>query len=217
MSKHKHVETEYAKHANYYDERWARYNHASCSATLNALGQYTKHAKHSKPLSMLDIACGTGLLLSQLHALQPAGNLFGIDLSEPMLMKARQRLGPDVDLQQAKAEQLPFADGQFDVALCNSAAQYFTDLPVFFSEAWRVLRPGGELILTVWAKDTTLASLHYRWLGWRHPAIHDVLTSSAYARQLAAAGFTVADAHRYSAGPLWQLATLRARKPTTTD
>ena len=130
-----------------------------------------------------------------------------------MLAKAQQRLGAQVDLQQGNAEQLPFPDRQFDLAVCNSAAQHFTSLGGFLNEAFRVLKPGGQLVLTVWASDRLIARLHYRWLRWRHPAIHRILKTSGYAELLNLNGFTLLDASQYSAGPLWTLTTLRARKP----
>jgi len=217
MSAQRHIEKEYAEHAAYYDERWARYNHASCSGTLRAVSQCTGHADENETISLLDIACGTGLLLAQLRTLHPRANLFGVDLSQQMLDKAQQRLGTHADLQKAEAAQLPFVDSQFDITICNSASQYFEDVPKFLSEAARVLKPGGQLILTVWASDTLLSTLHYRWLSSRHPAIHKVLKSTAYTELLAAANFELLDIGHYNAGPLWQLATLRARKPTQTD
>jgi SAM-dependent methyltransferase len=46
--------------------------------------------------------------------------------------------------------QLPFADGTFDAVVCQFGAMFFPDRPKAYSEARRVLRPGGAFIFNVW-------------------------------------------------------------------
>lgn len=96
---------------------------------------------------VLEIAAGTGRNLpyypSELRlTLQ--------DVSDSMLAIARERareLCRDVEFQVGDAQQLPFADAQFDTVVCTLSLCTIPDDRRALAEAWRVLRPGGRLIL----------------------------------------------------------------------
>jgi ubiquinone/menaquinone biosynthesis C-methylase UbiE len=96
---------------------------------------------------VLDIACGTGRFLDQLHEALPRARLFGLDLSAPYLKVARERLAhvSELSLVAENAEDMPFADNAFDAVSCIFL---FHELPSdarrnVLSEAFRVLKPGG--------------------------------------------------------------------------
>jgi ubiquinone/menaquinone biosynthesis C-methylase UbiE len=98
---------------------------------------------------VLDVACGTGRLLVQLAKAHPTARLFGVDLSEPYLAKARRWLGDRATLVAENAEHLPFVDGYFDAV---SSVFLFHELPrdarrAAVREAFRVLRPGGTFVV----------------------------------------------------------------------
>jgi ubiquinone/menaquinone biosynthesis C-methylase UbiE len=100
---------------------------------------------------ILDIACGTGRFLRQLGAALPRAKLYGLDLSPHYLKRAGQVLSgaADVSLAVENAEALPFADGFFDAA---TSVFLFHELPAdarrnVAAEAWRVLKPGGRLVV----------------------------------------------------------------------
>jgi len=100
---------------------------------------------------VLDVACGTGRFLDQLHVALPHARLFGLDLSAPYLKFARERLGhvPDLSLVVDNAEAMPFADGAFDAV---TSVFLFHELPSdarrnVLAECLRVLRPGGLLAI----------------------------------------------------------------------
>jgi len=94
---------------------------------------------------VLDIGCGTGA-----HALIFAerfgSTVSGIDASAGMVAQARAKL-PDADLRQGLAEELPFPDASFDVALMMLVVHHL-ERPRAFREAARVLVPGGRLLIT---------------------------------------------------------------------
>ena len=100
---------------------------------------------------LLDIACGTGRTLRQLATAHPALRFHGVDLS-PYYVQAARRLLADVgevSLAVENAEQLPYADATFDVA---TSVYLFHELPRnarrnVIAEAWRVLKPGGLLVI----------------------------------------------------------------------
>jgi ubiquinone/menaquinone biosynthesis C-methylase UbiE len=100
---------------------------------------------------ILDVACGTGRFLGQLHAALPRARLYGVDLSGPYLSRARDRLAglPDLSLLCENAEALPFADATFDAVTC---VFLFHELPRqvrrrVLDELRRVLAPGGTVVI----------------------------------------------------------------------
>jgi ubiquinone/menaquinone biosynthesis C-methylase UbiE len=100
---------------------------------------------------LLDVACGTGRTLHQLAVAHPALRLYGIDLSPAYVRLARRRLArvAEVALAVENAEALPFADGAFDVV---TSVYLFHELPrntrrAVARELWRVVRPGGLVVL----------------------------------------------------------------------
>lgn len=99
----------------------------------------------------LDIACGTGRFLGQLHEALPDARLYGLDLSPAYLEHAREQLGhiQDLSLVAENAEATPFADATFDSASC---VFLFHELPSdarrnVLREALRVLKPGATLAI----------------------------------------------------------------------
>jgi ubiquinone/menaquinone biosynthesis C-methylase UbiE len=103
---------------------------------------------------VLDIACGTGVVArTAARRLVSGGNVTGLDLSAPMLAVARSAAtseGVIIEWREGSALQLPFADQAFDVAFCQQGLQFFPDRPVAMGEMYRVLVPGGKLLLGVW-------------------------------------------------------------------
>jgi ubiquinone/menaquinone biosynthesis C-methylase UbiE len=100
---------------------------------------------------ILDIACGTGRTIKQLAATHPTMRFHGVDLSPFYIKAARKRLADvgEVSLVVENAEQLPYVDGYFDVV---TSVHLFHELPRrvrrrVLDEAYRVLRPGGLLVL----------------------------------------------------------------------
>ncbi len=100
----------------------------------------------------LEIACGTGRVTKHLrNALPPAATLIATDLNPGMLEVAKQKVAlENIQYQVADAQTLPFADNSFDVVVCQFGFMFVPDKPKAFSEAYRVLRPGGMLLFNTW-------------------------------------------------------------------
>jgi SAM-dependent methyltransferase len=102
---------------------------------------------------VLELACGTGLMTRPLRArLDPRRRLVATDLNAPMLEYAKSKLA-DLDgitWQTADAAKLPFGDGPFAAVACSLGVMFVPDKAAFFSEARRVLKPGGTLYFNVW-------------------------------------------------------------------
>jgi ubiquinone/menaquinone biosynthesis C-methylase UbiE len=109
-------------------------------------------ARTEPPRRVLEIAAGTGIVTRALHDALPDAEIVATDLNEAMIAHGRQRLGSArVSWRQADAMALPFADGEFDLVVCQFGVMFFPDRARAFREAWRVLRPGGRSMLSVWA------------------------------------------------------------------
>lgn len=113
--------------------------------------RFVRAAGGAEHVKLLDVACGTGRTLHQLSRAHPALRMWGIDLSPAYIRMARRRLA-DVDevaVAVENAEQLPFADGTFDVA---TSVYLFHELPRsarrnVVRELHRVVRPGGLVVI----------------------------------------------------------------------
>ena len=105
-----------------------------------------------QPSRVLEIAAGTGVVTRQLAALLPASaSIVATDLNQPMLDHAASiGTARPVEWRQADAMQLPFADGSFDVVVCQFGVMFFPDKAVAMAQARRVLRAGGTFIFNVW-------------------------------------------------------------------
>ncbi len=110
---------------------------------LWALGRYQPSAR-----SMLDVGCGTGHVLDQLHQRLPKLRLAGSELFAEGLQHARRRVGRDVDLVRADARRLPFSQ-TFDIVGAFDVLEHIDDDARVVGELFRVVRPGGHLLVTV--------------------------------------------------------------------
>ncbi len=102
------------------------------------------------PRAVLDIGCGTGLLLARAAERFPDARLAGIDAAEEMVAVARSTTpaGASVTFEHATAEHLPFEPATFDLALTTMSFHHWADQPAALAEVRRVLVPGGVFVLT---------------------------------------------------------------------
>ncbi|SHL63620.1 MULTISPECIES: class I SAM-dependent methyltransferase [Streptomyces] len=96
---------------------------------------------------VLEVAIGSGRNLE----FYPAGiSVTGLDLSPEMLELARKHaaaLGREVELREGEAHAMPFPDGSFDTVVCTLGLCSVPDHRAVIAEMYRVLRPGGRLLL----------------------------------------------------------------------
>lgn len=97
----------------------------------------------------LDVGCGSGMLTGELVARLGAGSVAGVDPSERFVEAVRARF-PGVDVRRGVAEELPFGDGEFDVALSQLVIHFMRDPVAGLREMARVTRPGGTVAASVW-------------------------------------------------------------------
>lgn len=107
---------------------------------------------------MLDVACGTGQVTLAGQALVgEQGQVIGLDASYGMLNEARAR--GCKKLLHGMAERLPFVDGSFDIVTMGYALRHVADLDTVFTEYFRTLRPGGQVVLMEIARPESRMTL----------------------------------------------------------
>jgi demethylmenaquinone methyltransferase / 2-methoxy-6-polyprenyl-1,4-benzoquinol methylase len=133
------------------------------------------------PCRIVDIGCGTGDLA---HVARRFGyQAAGFDLAFAMLRASRYR---DLALAEADAARLPLAEGSVDGLVSGFALRNFADLAAVFSEAARVLRPGGRMaLLEVDEPDSpALRAGHRLWFNHVVPVIGGLLSDGDAYRYL---------------------------------
>jgi SAM-dependent methyltransferase len=104
------------------------------------------------PGRVLEIAAGTGVVTRAMASALPEGvSIVATDLNQSMLDRAAARgTARPVTWRQADAMALPFADGEFDVVVCQFGVMFFPDRARAYAEARRVLGPGGLFLFNAW-------------------------------------------------------------------
>lgn len=108
---------------------------------------------------ILDVACGTGKLTVEILRQEPNARVQGLDFNPDMLAigrKEMQRLALDdrVNMQEADAMAMPYADNTFDGAISAFALRNVPDVPTVLREMHRVVKPGGRVVNLELAKPS---------------------------------------------------------------
>lgn len=124
-------------------EGWDSRTDPGSSERLAAMAAAVLEVDRS-PERILDIGCGTGSATVFLAREFPRARVRGVDLSPAMIREARRKVGLDpearVAFREGDASSLPYPDAGFDLVAQNN-------MPVFFDEISRVLRPGGYVVV----------------------------------------------------------------------
>lgn len=188
---------EYLKLAAVEDQMWYfRALHAHVARVLGAhLGERA---------AVLDAGCGTGGLIRRLAARWPAWRWTGLDSSPLAIELARERCGSSAEVCPGDVAKLPFGEAAFDAVVSADVLYQVDDDVAALREFYRVLRPGGVIVLNLPA---------YQWL-WSY---HDdaVQSRRRYARRellakLRAAGFAATHATHWNTLP-FPLVVLRRK------
>ena len=114
-------------------------------------GRVAERADLTPGQSVLDVACGTGVLAREAcERVGSNGSVVGLDCNAGMLAVAR-RGKDEIEWLEGLAEELGFADNSFDAVISQFGLMFFDNADTALGEMWRVLRPGGRLAVAVWA------------------------------------------------------------------
>jgi ubiquinone/menaquinone biosynthesis C-methylase UbiE len=199
------VVAEYSRLAQEYDRKWSFYIEATTRETMRRLSIGSKDR-------VLDVGCGTGALLHQLHIAYPEARLAGVDPVPEMLNVARRRLPPTVALHEGWADRLPYADNTFSVVVSCNMFHYIRQPIAALHEMSRVLRDGGELIITDWCDDYLACQVCDWYLRLFSPAHVKVYRERDCLRLFKEAGLAQANINRYKISWLWGLMTAKVTK-----
>ena len=169
--------------------------------------------------TMLDLGSGGGIdVLLSARRVGPAGQAYGLDMTEEMLDLARANAraagAENVEFLRGQIEAIPLPDGSVDVIISNCVINLSTDRPAVFAESFRVLRPGGRLgISDILAEDRLTAAERLE-RGAQAGCIAGAPSIAEYRGGLARAGFTsITITPAQQAGDGVHSAIIRAVKP----
>jgi SAM-dependent methyltransferase len=150
------------------------------SIVYGLLGQYLPRPESKDGRLALDLGCGTG---QNLEHLERYGVATGTDYFEEALQFCRER--GHTMLARADAVDLPFPDGTFDVATALDVIEHLDDDYAALKEMWRVMKPGGLLVVSV-------PAYRFLWTYWDDILGHRRRYTTRMLRQVATrAGFRV--------------------------
>jgi SAM-dependent methyltransferase len=123
---------------------------------------------------VLDVGCGPGALTAELVERVGPANVTAVDPSSSFVVATRSRF-PGASVLEASAEQLPFADHEFDAAIAQLVVHFMADPVAGLGEMKRVTRSGGVVAACVWDHAGGLGPLGLFWRTAREldPSVHD--------------------------------------------
>lgn len=138
-----------------------------------------------KPLHILDVGCGLGATTNTIKEKFPNAKVTGINISERQVSFAREHY-PACNFEVMDAAQLTFPEDHFDLIISVEAVFHFQTREEFLKEAYRILKPDGELIFT----DILLHDSH--WVGnWSVPKENMLRSVELYQQLLQETAFSI--------------------------
>lgn len=148
-------------------------------------------------ISVLEVACGTGIVFEEIVKQNKTGENIGIDLSPHMLAKAQKRMqkvkNVNYELKEGNVLNLNFKENTFDLIINNfmidlMPADTFNTIAQAF---YRVLKPGGRLVISNFSFGTKSAHKFWYWVAKSFPSLLTGCRPVAFKTYLLNAGFEI--------------------------
>jgi ubiquinone/menaquinone biosynthesis C-methylase UbiE len=174
-------------------DTWARMQERLDRAFTPVTGALLSVAAPQPGECVLDVGCGSGeTSLALANAVGDGGCVLGVDISEPLLIRARKRAEElSIDVEFRSADAATYADeGDFDLIVSRFGVMFFADPMAAFANLHRLAAPGGRLCFACWqpATENLWATLPLQVISGLLPAVE-----VAVADQLAPGPFAFAD------------------------
>jgi SAM-dependent methyltransferase len=174
---------------------------AEALASFAGVGHHLDLAALAPGEAVLDLGCGSGTdVFCAAVQVGPAGRVTGVDFTHEQLAKAERLRDRDgfeqVNLVEASIDALPFDDATFDVVISNGVINLSVVKSRVFSEAARVLRPGGRLALADIVSGKPLKERTRRNVEPWAACIAGAIPRASYIATIEAAGFAVGPVRR---------------------
>lgn len=127
-----------------------------------------KGMSEKKDFTLLDVGCGCGFFLRVLRDKQLGGHILAMDISKPLLKKAK--VFRNADLIQASAEMLPFKNETFDIITCFQVIEHLSTPTRHLNDVYRTLNYGGIYYVTTVNK--TILNLLYKFKLFKADPTH---------------------------------------------
>ena len=181
-----------------YDQIGKQYNRTRKAAPY-LLERLHHHLDSRAGGHYLDIGCGTGNYTIKLQA--RGGRFTGVDPSERMLEKARSK-SPAIQWLKGVAEAIPLPDASVNGIVGSLTTHHWSDLEQGFKELYRVLEPGGQMVIFTAAP----AQMRGYWLNHYFPdmlekSCQQMPTFDRLSTAITQAGFTALDTEKYFIQP----------------
>ncbi|GER90654.1 hypothetical protein KDW_48160 [Dictyobacter vulcani] len=211
------------KRAVSYNQSWKTFSQKTLAATVAAIDLTSLQdisQMQGRQLRVLDVACGTGMLLAQLAQRLPEAELHGLDASADMLAQACQLFADhprthfvQASLSGAAMAGLPYEPASFDLITCTNALHYLDNPRAVLQGLQRLLTPQGQLVIEDYARrGFPFPWRPFEWLVKRvSPQYIQAYTLSEASSLCQDAGLNVVAARKISIDALWQGWVIRGR------
>ncbi len=147
--------------------------------------------------TILEVACGTGIVFEKIVRENPNGINIGIDLSPDMLGKAKHRLQKlnihNFELKEGNVLQLELRDNSFDILINNFMVDLMPEetFDKIASEFYRILKPGGIAVISVFSFGEKRINKFWYWVSKNMPALLTGCRPVSFKKNLMNAGFSI--------------------------
>jgi len=136
------------KNKTFFDRWSSSYNHAIFQFWMKRFHiPVFKEINFNEKARIIDISCGTGELLYSLWHRSNKNSYFGIDISDGMLKKAKDKLPKRIKLRKMDVHNLSFPDNYFDYIISTEAFHHYGDQAKALAEMKRVCKSNGRVIV----------------------------------------------------------------------